>query len=155
MDPYWDSYAKGVMIGLNLSHNPFHLYRSIIEGLTLDSVLRTENIEQETNIKIKEYFAIGGGANSKVWTQMLSDASGKNVLISNTVEASSLGAAMIAAYGAGWYSSIKEAAKFMCGETKLIEPNKSNKKKYDDLIKIYKDVYCANKEINKKLSKFT
>ena len=53
MDPYWDSYAKGVMIGLNLSHNPFHLYRSIIEGLTLDSVLRTENIEQETNIKIK------------------------------------------------------------------------------------------------------
>ena len=155
MDPYWDSYAKGVMIGLNLSHNPFHLYRSIIEGLTLDSVLRTENIEQETNIKIKEYFAIGGGANSKVWTQMLSDASGKKVLISNTVEASSLGAAMIAAYGAGWYSSIKEAAKFMSGETKLIEPNKSNKKKYGDLIKIYKDVYCANKEINKKLSKFT
>ena len=28
-----------------------------------------------------------GGANSKVWTQMLADASKKNVLISNTVEA--------------------------------------------------------------------
>ena len=155
MDPYWDSYARGVMIGINLSHTPYHLYRSIIEGLTLDSVFRTQNIEKETGLNIKEYLAIGGGANSKVWTQILADASGKDVLISDTVEASSLGAGMIAAYGAGWFSSIKEAANAMSGKTKLIKPNLSNKKKYDELINIYQNVYSSNKNINKQLVKFS
>jgi len=155
MDPYWDSYARGVMIGINLSHTPYHLYRSIIEGLTLDSVFRTQNIEKETGLNINEYLAIGGGANSKVWTQILADASGKNVLISDTVEASSLGAGMIAAYGAGWFSSIKEAANAMSGKTKLIKPNLSNKKKYDELINIYQNVYSSNKNINKQLVNFS
>ena len=155
MDPYWDSYARGVMVGINLSHTPYHLYRSIIEGLTLDSVFRTQNIEKETGLNVKEYLAIGGGANSKVWTQILADASGKNVLISDTVEASSLGAGMIAAFGAGWFSSIKEAANAMSGKTKLIKPNLSNKKKYDELINIYQNVYSSNKKTNKQLVEFS
>ncbi len=155
MDPYWDSYARGVMVGINLSHTPYHLYRSIIEGLTLDSVFRTQNIEKETGLNVKEYLAIGGGANSKVWTQILADASGKNVLISDTVEASSLGAGMIAAFGAGWFSSIKEAANEMSGKTKLIKPNLSNKKKYDELINIYQNVYSSNKKTNKQLVEFS
>ncbi len=155
MDPYWDSYARGVMVGINLSHTPYHLYRSIIEGLTLDSVFRTQNIEKETGLNVKEYLAIGGGANSKVWTQILADASGKNVLISDTVEASSLGAGMIAAFGAGWFPSIKEAANAMSGKTKLIKPNLSNKKKYDELINIYQNVYSSNKKTNKQLVEFS
>ena len=123
--------------------------------MTLDSVFRTQNIEKETDINVKEYLAIGGGANSPAWVQMLADASGKNVLIADTVEASSLGAGMIAAYGAGWYSSIKESAENMSGKTRLIEPNLDNKSKYQDLINIYQNVYDSNKSINKSLVQFT
>jgi len=155
MDPYWDSYARGIIVGLSISHTPYHVYRSILEGLTLDSVFRTQNIEKETGINVKEYLAIGGGANSPAWVQMLADASGKNVLIADTVEASSLGAGMIAAYGAGWYSSIKESAENMSGKTRLIEPNLDNKSKYQDLINIYQNVYDSNKSINKSLVQFT
>ena len=74
MDPYWDSYARGIIAGLSISHTPFHMYRAILEGLTLDSVFRTQNIEKETGIHVKEYLAIGGGANSPAWVQMLADA---------------------------------------------------------------------------------
>ena len=155
MDPYWDSYARGIIVGLSISHTPYHVYRSILEGLTLDSVFRTQNIEKETGINVKEYLAIGGGANSPAWVQMLADASGKNVLIADTVEASSLGAGMIAAYGAGWYSSIKESAENMSGKTRLIKPNLDNKSKYQDLINIYQNVYDSNKSINKSLVQFT
>ena len=155
MDPYWDPYARGVIAGLSVSHTPYHIYRAILEGLTLDSVFRTQNIENETGLKIKEYLAIGGGANSQSWVQMLADASGKNVLISDTVEASSLGAAMIAAQGVGWFGTIKEAAENMSGKTKLINPNPANKTKYEDLIDIYQHVYESNKKINKSLVKFT
>ena len=49
MDPYWDSYARGIIVGLSISHTPYHVYRSILEGLTLDSVFRTQNIEKETD----------------------------------------------------------------------------------------------------------
>jgi xylulokinase len=154
MDPYWDPYARGVVAGLSISHTPYHIYKSILEGLTLDSVFRTQNIEKETNLNIKEYLAIGGGANSPAWVQMLADASGKNVLIADTVEASSLGAAMIAAYGAGWYGSIGEAASNMSGKTRLIKPNLDNKSQYDDLIDIYQHVYDSNKKTNKSLVKF-
>ena len=155
MDPYWDPYARGVVAGLSISHTPYHFYRAILEGLTLDSVFRTQNIENETGLNIKEYLAIGGGAKSNSWVQMLADASGKNILIADTVEASSLGAAMIAAYGAGWYGSIGEAADKMSGETNLIEPNLDNKSKYEDLVDIYQHVYESNKKINKSLVNFT
>ena len=155
MDPYWDPYARGIVAGLSISHTPFHIYRAILEGLTLDSVFRTQNIEKETGLNIKEYLAIGGGAKSSSWVQMLADASGKNVLIADTVEASSLGSAMIAAYGAGWFQSITESAENMSGKTKLIEPNLDNKSKYEDLIDIYQNVYDSNKLINKSLVKFT
>ena len=155
MDPYWDSYARGIIAGLSISHTPFHMYRAILEGLTLDSVFRTQNIEKETGIHVKEYLAIGGGANSPAWVQMLADASGKNVLIADTVEASSLGAAMIAAYGAGWYGSIKESANKMSGKTRLIQPNPDNRSRYEDLISIYQNVYESNKSINKSLVEFT
>ena len=47
---------------------------------------------------------------------MLADASGKNVLIADTIEASFLGAAMIAAHGAGWFKSISESAEQMRGK---------------------------------------
>jgi len=62
---------------------------------------------------------------------------------------------MIAAFGAGWFSSIKEAANEMSGKTKLIKPNLSNKKKYDELINIYQNVYSSNKKTNKQLVEFS
>jgi len=98
--------------------------------------------------------AIGGGAHSPLWRQMLADASGKNVLISDTVEASSLGAAMLAAYGAGWYSTIEKAANSMAGETKSFNPDPSKREIYDELLDIYKDIYHATANINNRLVDF-
>jgi xylulokinase len=62
---------------------------------------------------------------------------------------------MIAAYGAGWYGSIKESANKMCGKTRLIQPNTDNRSRYEDLISIYQNVYESNKSINKSLVEFT
>ena len=155
MDPYWDTSARGIIVGLNLSHSQIHLYRSILEGLTLDQVLGTKTLENEAGLNINEYLVIGGGANSPIWRQMLADASGKNVLVSSTIEASSLGAAMISAYGSGWFDSIEEAAKMMSSNTTLIEPDFSKKQQYEDLLDIYKLIYDSNSKINKQLIKFT
>ncbi|MGF1609867.1 MAG: FGGY-family carbohydrate kinase [Kiloniellales bacterium] len=143
MDPHWDTSARGCLIGFGGGHTPAHVYRAIIEGMTLDQVMRTALMEQEAGLEVSEYLAIGGGAASPLWRQMLADASGKSVLISDTVEASALGAAMIAASGLGWYPSIAEAAHAMAGKARPIEPDAGRGKRYRALLEIYRGLYDA------------
>jgi sugar (pentulose or hexulose) kinase len=155
MDPYWDVSARGVTFGQSGSHKLAHFYRAILEGITLDQVLRTRALEEASGERMDHYVVIGGGAESPLWRQMLADASGKPVLISETVEASALGAGMTAAFGAGWFSSIGEAARQMAGnETQLIEPHEPASERYEALLAIYKDLYAATSGINRRLVEF-
>ena len=151
MDPYWDVNARGVTFGQSGSHRAGHFYRAILEGITLDQVMRTRGMEAASGYPIDHYVAIGGGAGSPLWRQMLADASGKPVLVSDTVEASALGAGMTAAFGAGWFSSIPEAAHAMSGDTKTVEPDPAAGARYNALLKIYEDAYGACAGINRRL----
>lgn len=154
MDPYWDTSARGVIVGLGSGHKPVHIHRAIIEGITLDLVMGTQASEAASEQRIDHYLAIGGGANSRLWRQMLADASGKAVHVSDTVEASALGAGMIAAAGAGWYPSIREAAGGMAGNTQVFAPEEKNRARYRELLDIYRDLYAANASINRRLVDF-
>jgi xylulokinase len=154
MDPYWDIRARGVTLGQSGSHKPAHFYRAILEGITLDQVMRTRALEEASGLRIDHYVAIGGGAASPLWRQMLADASGKPVLLSDTVEASALGAGMTAAYGAGWYPSITAAAQEMTGQTRAVEPDPRAGRRYEALLDIYNDVYAATAAINRRLVDF-
>ncbi|MFK7997786.1 MAG: FGGY-family carbohydrate kinase [Granulosicoccus sp.] len=155
MDPHWDSSARGIIMGLGASHSPAHIYRALLEGITLDQAMRTHDMEIAAGQTITHMVAIGGGANSPLWTQMLADACGKPVHISTTVEASALGAGMIAAYGAGWYDTITEAANAMSGETTVIEPDISQHKRYQELLSIYRKIYHSTRDINHELMAFS
>ena len=155
MDPHWDAAAKGVITGLGASHTPAHIYRAILEGITLDQAMRTQDMACAANQPVSHLVAIGGGANSALWTQMLADACGKPVHISTTVEASALGAGMIAAYGAGWYDSITEAANAMAGATRVIEADMQRHATYQSLLGIYRKLYHATRDINHELMEFS
>ena len=154
MDPHWDASARGCLIGLGGDHSPAHVYRALIEGMTLDQVLRTGLMERNAGLTVTEYLAIGGGAQSPLWRQMLADASGKTILISDTVEASALGAGMIAAAGCGWYESITAAAEGMAGATRPVEPDPSRTPRYRALLDIYRDLYGATAETSRRLVAF-
>lgn len=144
MNPHWNPKGRGCFIGLSGSHKPVHLYRSILEGMCLDQAQATRGVENETGLRVERFVAIGGGASSPLWTQMLADATGKYVAISETVEASALGAAMIAAYGAGWFASFAETAESMCGKTRIVEPDLKVRQTWDELLEIYRRIYPDN-----------
>ena len=154
MDPHWDTSARGVLLGLSGSHTPAHVYRAIIESITLDQVMRTQDMELAAAQQISHFVAIGGGANSPMWCQMLADASAKPVHVSSTIEASALGAGMIAAFGAGWFSSITEAAQQMAGETTAVLPDDSKQVAYHGLLAIYRDLYHATSDLNHRMVAF-
>ncbi|MGP1396324.1 MAG: FGGY-family carbohydrate kinase [Inquilinaceae bacterium] len=154
MDPHWDVSARGVVLGLGGDHRPAHVYRAIIEGMTLNQAIGTAALEAASGFHIDHFVAIGGGAHSPLWRQMLADVVQKPVLVSDTVEASALGAGMIAAAGAGWYGSIVEAAQAMAGQTRSVDPNATTGRRYGALLDIYRSVYAATAETNRRLVAF-
>jgi xylulokinase len=104
-------------------------------------------------IAVKEFVAIGGGAASDLWCAILANVCGKPVLRSQSVEASSLGAAMCAASGAGWYPTVSDAAAAMCGQiTRRTDPSPERQAHYAELAAIYRDIYPQLREIYRRLS---
>lgn len=154
MNPHWDPDARGCFIGLQGSHGRYHIYRAILEGLTLESARAAAAIER-CGIAIDEFVTIGGGAKSRLWVQMVADATNRPVLICETVEASALGAAMLAAFGAGWFASIAAAALAMSGRTSRVEPDPAAVARYAALTIIHGDLYAANAATFAAIKRFT
>ncbi|MCC0030365.1 MAG: xylulose kinase [Brucellaceae bacterium] len=142
MSPYWNSSARGAFIGLSGAHGRGHMYRALMEGLALEQRLSTADAERELGQTVERFVGIGGGAASDIWRQIFADATGKIVERSETVEASSLGAAMCAAVAAGWFSSFDDASKAMQGRiVARSEPIPENHERYLELFEVYKPVY--------------
>jgi xylulokinase len=142
MTPYWDPDARGCFVGLTAAHGAAHMYRALLEGIALEQAMVTRMIEREAGVRVEEFVVMGGGAASPLWLQILADASGKPLKRARTVEASSLGAAMCAAAGAGWFPSVAAAADAMSGEvTDAAEPNAERASRYAELLEIYRDIY--------------
>ncbi len=155
MTPYWDSKARGCWLGFTGSHKIGHMYRSLLEGIALEQSLVTRMIEEQTSEPIGEFVTIGGGASSDLWRQVIADVSGKKVLCSETVEASSLGAAICAATAIGWYPNAAKAAQAMAGKiTKVNEPITQNVTRYSELMSIYRTIYPKLRASFNQLSKF-
>ena len=154
MTPYWDASARGVIAGLSAWHTRGDVYRAILEGLVLEQAMVTDQIA-EAGGPIDHYVAIGGGAASNLWCQILADASARPVHRLETVEASALGAAMAAAAGAGLYGSIAEAAEAMSGKPqRVFEPDAEASARYGELRAIHKDLWPRLADWNRRLVAF-
>ena len=138
--PFWDPYAKGVVIGWSESSTRAHLYRSILEGIAFEQKFLYEETEKYLNKKIGKIVLLGGGARSSLWPQIAADILGTPVFIPQSFESTCLGAAMLAAYGIGMYSSIQEASKQMSRITAQYTPIERNNQFY---LKSYERVYTS------------
>ena len=154
MNPHWDPDARGCFIGLHASHGRYHFYRAILEGLTLESARAAAAIESR-GIAIDEFVTIGGGAKSRLWLQIVADATNRAVLICETVEASALGAGMLAAFGAGWFGDIAAAARAMSGRTSRVDFDPAAVSRYRALMAVHGELYAANAATFAALKRFT
>ncbi len=154
MTPYWDTSARGLIAGLSGNHKRGDVYRAILEGIALEQVMMTNGAEAATT-PIEHYVIMGGGARSDFWCQIVADASGRDVKRLETVEASSLGAAMAAAKASGWYKTISEASSKMSGKpSKTFRPRTKQNKAYTELLGIYRDLWPQVSNWNQRLQNF-
>lgn len=156
MMPYNDPNARGVTIGWSDYHGKAHLYRSILEGVAYEIRL---TIDGYKSLLGKEPNAIrigSGGAESALWNQIISDLTGKKVTLSGTVENTSSGAAMIAAWGLKYFDSLQQASDSMSTDGKSFIPNENNLNIYTKLFEeIYKHLYPAVREYSTRLGDMT
>ena len=155
MSPYWDNTARGAYIGLSGAHTRAHLFRSLMEGIALETRLCTSAAEETLGQPVERFVAIGGGAASDIWRQIFADVTGKTVARSATVEASSLGAAMCAAIAAEWFGNFAEAADAMSGNVVAVsEPQPGAVERYGELFDLYRQVYERLKPLYARLDYF-
>jgi len=119
--PYWNQDARGAFVGLARHHDRQHFTRAVLEGVAFNLGTCIEAF-REGGETIDRVDAIGGGANSDAWLQIMADVWGVTVRRRDIVdEANSLGAAVTAGVGAGLISDFG-AAKSLSRVTAEFEP---------------------------------
>ncbi len=144
--PYWDSNARGVFFGLSPRHGKSHLYRALLEGLSMEQRLATTGAEAALGAPIEQIRIMGGGSRSFLWRQILADVLKRPIEVVRETETTCLGAAMLAAVGAGLHGSVAEAASAMSGVRQTRLPEASTAARYDRLFEVYRQLYPSLRE---------
>ncbi|KQS59385.1 xylulose kinase [Rhizobium sp. Leaf371] len=145
MDPHWDDTARATFSGMGPDTGIGHLYRASMEAITLE-FSRSLAKMRESGARADRLFVIGGGAESRLWRQMVADATGLPVIRSLSNEASALGAGMSAAVGAGWYGGFEETAEAMTRLAEEIPPDPAARALWDDLSERQGRLYHATRQ---------
>ncbi|WP_038129106.1 FGGY family carbohydrate kinase [Thioclava indica] len=107
--PYWDSYARGMIIGITPGTTRRHIVRACLEGIVY-SVRDFVNAMTEISGYEINAVAIDGGASANdLLAQFQADQLGVDVIRPRSVEATSLGAALMAGLGVGIWKTESEA----------------------------------------------
>jgi xylulokinase len=115
--PHWDADARACFVGLSVGHGLPEMYRAVLEGLAYEERLSLDLIEAETGIRIERVRALGGAARSDLLTQTLADVLGRPVDLCDELEATALGAAILAMAAVTDESPVAVAARMTSSST--------------------------------------
>jgi sugar (pentulose or hexulose) kinase len=144
--PEFDPQARGVFFGFTLAHTRAHFTRAIMESIAF-MIRRDIAGLVRLGVAPTEVRVLGGGAKSRIWSQIKADVCNLPVIMPDQSEAAVLGAAMLAAVGAGLYSGIPSAVNAMSREGLRLEPNPSTQEVYERAFGLYASLYEAGKSL--------
>ena len=98
--PIYDINAKGMIFGLNLTHDRGDIYRAMLEGIAHGTAHVTSTFA-EAGAAPNAIRAVGGGTKNEVWAQATSDISGLSQTICAKTIGASYGNAFLAALAMG------------------------------------------------------
>ncbi|PSW09856.1 glycerol kinase [Photobacterium rosenbergii] len=114
--PYWDPYARGSMLGITPGTTRGHVVRATLEGIVYSIRDFINAMQSISGYSITQMSVDGGAAKNDLLVQFQADQLGVTVIRPRNVEATSLGAALMAGLGAGIWKSEDEA--FSIGRNK-------------------------------------
>ena len=140
--PIWDADARGMYFGISEGCQEEELAYAAFEGVvfSLYHIYECMGKPEANSMKIS-----GGAAVFPILNQIKTEMFGIPAEILDENETSALGAALVAALGAGWYQDLEEAAKENCKVKEKIYPTGNYKEWLDQRYAIYKALYPAVK----------
>jgi len=139
--PLWDPRARGAFIGLTMAHERRHLLRAVLEGVACSVRHVLSAAEAFTGATAEEVRVAGGGARVGLWNQIKADVTGRTFRPCTTTENGVLGAAMLAAIGAGLFDGAAAAGKSMVSLEAPVEPDPHRHALYETTFERYIGAY--------------
>lgn len=144
--PYMDTGSKGVVVGMTTATSPADIYRGCMEGVCYEMYLNYSNV-REAGARPKKLHATGGGARSSIWMQMKADVLGIPIVALKTVDAGTVGSAMLTGIALGIFKDLEDAAEHMVEQTHIYEPRPEYHEKYMEICKKYAKLYDAVRDL--------
>ncbi len=141
--PLWDAQVRAGFFGLTLAHERRHYARAVYEsiGYVIRHIL--EIAETAAGSPAGEVVVCGGGSRSRFWNQVKADILQRPLRATLVPESACLGAAMLAAAGAGLYPDVQAASARMSQFTPPFLPDPALRATYDSAYRLYRALYPA------------
>lgn len=128
--PIHDPDLRGTFAGLHLGHDRADLYRSVLEAIAFGFRHHVE-VFRDRGVQLRRVSITNGGSKSTLWKQIHSEILGTEMYPVVDHPGASLGAALIAAKGAGLLAEWADASPFIVlGEP--VVPDPRNVARYDE-----------------------
>lgn len=137
--PHMDPEARGLFLGLTISHGRAELARAVLEGVTL-ACYDAFCVLAELGALPDQVVIAGGGARSPLWRQIVADIFGLPVRRLRVVEQSALGAALLAGGGAGLFDPAAQALGWASYDAP-VEPQPQHQARYQALLEMFRRAY--------------
>jgi xylulokinase len=141
--PYFDTSAKGAIIGLEMTTKKEEIIKALLEGVAFEMRLNLELMEN-SGMKIKSFIATGGGTRNAAWTQLKADILNKPVVVKDITETGCFGAAMLACSALTGVPVHKLVYQENIHSVSYL-PNSLRAEQYAKKFSLYKELYPAIK----------
>ena len=139
--PYWDANLRASFTGISISSVRGDFARAVMEGVAF-SLRDCYRTLEEMRLPVKRIFLIGGGARSKLWSEIVANVFNCAVAVPEPGDAS-FGACLLAGTGIGIFSDVKDAVAKCLNISRRIEPDPAAAAKYDHLFTCYRNIHDA------------
>ena len=139
--PYWDSNLRASFTGVSISSTRGDFCRALMEGVAF-SLRDCYRTLEEMRLPVKRIFLIGGGARSKLWSEIVCNVFNRPVAVPTPGDAS-FGACLLAGTGIGVFADVKDAVAKCLHVERTIEPDPKAALEYDHLFTCYRKIHDA------------
>ncbi|HEY9671512.1 MAG TPA: glycerol kinase GlpK [Waterburya sp.] len=106
--PYWDSHARGTIVGLSRGSTAAHIARAALESIAYQTADAIDAMRQDSKLDLSELRVDGGASRNDLLMQFQADVLGVPVVRPKVTETTALGAAYLAGLAVGYWESEQE-----------------------------------------------